>query len=153
MRAGGVITGDLLKRITACLLLVERGDEGGGAVLQKPRNVGPFKSRQRPYLQIVSPTCLNCLQIWRNILQIWQNCLQIWLLSGIVGSSIPGFLQNWGEGTLSRGNVFFSTTFFISTIQYLKMLSDKKLFFVLLFCKKLLFPELKYHFWFNRRCS
>ena len=55
-------------------------------VLQKPQNAGPNKPRQTPYLQTISPKCPNCLEVWGKYLQIW-------LLSGIVGSSIPGFLQ------------------------------------------------------------
>ena len=63
-------------------------------VLQKPRNARTHKSRQKPYLQTISPECLNCLRRG-NCLQIWHNCLQICLRSGIVGHSVPGFLQDW----------------------------------------------------------
>ena len=48
---------------------------------------------QKPYLQTISPKYPICQQIWENCLQIGQNVLQIWLLSGIVGSSIPGFCR------------------------------------------------------------
>ena len=40
---------------------------------------------------------INCLQIYEIYQQIWENCLQISQLAGIPDSSIPGFLQDWGE--------------------------------------------------------
>ena len=128
------------------------GRGGGGSPAETPEcwtlqvqteaifaNSLPYMSKLSANLEKYSA---NMAKLSANMASVWNCRLQHSGVSAELG----------GRDIIER-NVFFSTTFFISTIQYLKMLSDKKLFFVLLFCKKLLFPELKYHFWFNRRCS
>ena len=78
-------------------------------VLQKPRNIGDYNYRQKPYLQKIFPI-LNTSLTFRG------NCLQIWPLSGIGGSSIPGFLQDLHTHTRRQLILLLFIVYIYSTV-------------------------------------
>ena len=61
-------------------------------VLLKPRNTGTYNSRQVIFADNLDMFADNFLKA--DNIDIEGNCLQIWFMSGFLGSSIPGFLQD-----------------------------------------------------------